>query len=172
MTPEDRDAITGFFDRLKALTAERDPEAEQLIHELMERHPQTKYYVTQMAFFLEHAQAEAQNRIRELEHQLEQQRAGSGFLGGLFGGGRQAPPPQEIHAPGYRPGMFQQPGGFLGGAAGAVMGIAGGVLLGSLIGSLLAPPAEAAPAEPAPTEPDEDEPLFDPAEVEAGDDSW
>jgi hypothetical protein len=167
MTPEDRDAIVGFFDRLRVLQSERDPEAEKLIHELMERHPQTKYYVTQMAFFLEHAQAEAQNRIRELEHALEQQRGG-GFLGGLFGGGRTTPPPTPTHAPGYRPGMFQQPGGFLGGAAGTVTAIAGGFLLGSLLGSLLAPPAEAAapPAEPA-EEGGEEEFALD-----GGDESW
>lgn len=140
MTPEEKDAIIGFFDRLRALQGERDADAERLIHELMECHPQTKYYVSQMAFFLEHALAQAQNRIRELEHELEQQRAGAGgFLGGLFGGGRQAPPPAPMHAPGYRPGMFQQPGGFFGGAAGTAMGVAGGLLLGSL----LAPPAEA-----------------------------
>jgi hypothetical protein len=49
------------------LRRERDPEAEKLIHDLMQQYPHTKYYVTQMAFFLEHAQAESQNRIRELE---------------------------------------------------------------------------------------------------------
>jgi len=168
MTPEDRDAITGFFDRLKSLQSERDPEAERLIHELMERYPQTKYYVTQMAFFLEHAQAEAQNRIRELEHALEQQRAGGGLFGGLFGGGRTTPPPAPVHAPGYRPGMFQQPGGFLGGAAGTLTALAGGFLLGSLLGSLLAPPAEA--AAPAPEEADPvEESAF---EMDGGDESW
>jgi hypothetical protein len=168
MTPEDRDAIVGFFDRLRNLQGERDPEAERLIHELMERHPQTKYYVTQMAFFLEHAQAEAQNRIRELEHLLEQQRAGGGLFGGLFGGGRTAPPPTPTHAPGYRPGMFQQPGGFLGGAPGTVTALAGGFLLGSLLGSLLAPPADAAvpPAE----QPDGSE--EDGFGVDVGDESW
>lgn len=166
MTPEDRDAIIGFFDRLKGLDSERDPEAERLIHELMERHPQTKYYVTQMAFFLEHAQAEAQNRIRELEHALEQQRAGSGLFGGLFGGGRTAPPPAPVHAPGYRPGMFQQPGGFLGGAAGTVTALAGGFLLGSLLGSLLAPPAEAT------VPPAEDQGEAEDVGMDMGDESW
>lgn len=167
MTPEDRDAIVGFFDRLRALQSERDPEAERLIHELMERYPQTKYYVTQMAFFLEHAQAEAQNRIRELEHALEQQRGG-GILGGLFGGGRTTPPPAPVHAPGYRPGMFQQPGGFLGGAASMMAGLAGGFLLGSLLGSLLAPPAEA--ATPPAEEPDAG--MEEDVGIEVGDDSW
>lgn len=167
MTPEDRDAITGFFDRLARLQAERDPDAERLVQELMERHPQTKYYVSQMAFFLEHAQAEAQNRIRELEHALEQQHAGGGgFLSGLFGGGRQAPLPAAVHAPGYRPGMFQQSGGFLGGAAGTVTALAGGLLLGALLGSMLAPAAEAAPLE-QPAEPDPDE-----VGPDLGDDSW
>ncbi len=167
MTPEEKDAIIGFFDRLRTLQGERDPEAERLIHELMERHPQTKYYVSQMAFFLEHAQAEAQNRIRELEYELAQQRSGAGgFLGGLFGGGRHAPPPTPVHAPGYRPGMFQQPGGFLGGAAGTVMGIAGGFLLGSMLGSMLAPPVEAAtPEQPM-------EPELEDVGPDLADDSW
>ncbi|MCS7268710.1 MAG: DUF2076 domain-containing protein [Geminicoccaceae bacterium] len=144
MTPEDRQAISSFFDRLAALRNERDPDAEKLIGELMERHPHTKYYVTQMAFFLEQAFAEAQNRIRELEYELEQRRAGSGLFGGLFGGGRATPPPEPVHAPGYRPGMFAQPGGFLGGAMATVAGIAGGMMLGSLLASLFGGPAEAA----------------------------
>jgi hypothetical protein len=167
MTPEDRDAIVGFFDRLRVLRSERDPEAEKLIHDLMEQYPHTKYYVTQMAFFLEHAQAESQNRIRELEYALEQQRGG-GLLGSLFRGGRATPPPAPIHAPGYRADMFQQPGGFLGGAAGTVMAIAGGFLLGSLLGSLFAPPGEAA-APPAEEPAMGDEDAY---EGDGGDESW
>ena len=55
MTEEDRKAITDFFERMKKLEAERDPEAERQIDQLMQQNPQTKYYITQMAFFLEHA---------------------------------------------------------------------------------------------------------------------
>ena len=44
----------------------------------------------------------------------------------------------QVHAPGYRPGMFQQGGpGFLGSAARVAVGVAGGMLLGSAIASML-----------------------------------
>lgn len=158
MTPEDRQVITAFFERMRTLDTERDPQAEALIDELMRTHPQTKYYVTQLAVFLEQAQAESQNRIRELEHRLESQGSG-GLLGGLFGGGRSQPAPTPVHAPGYRPGMFgQQPGGgFLAGAATTAMGVAGGMLLGSAIMSMLAPDAlaDVPAAEPPAPEPAE-----------------
>lgn len=164
MTPEDRQVITAFFDRMRTLDTERDPAAEALIDELMRAHPQTRYYVTQLAVFLEQAQAESQNRIRELEHRLEGQGSG-GLLGGLFGGGRSQPAPTPVHAPGYRPGMFgQQPGGgFLAGAAGTAMGVAGGMLLGSAIMSMLAPDAlaETAPADPFAPEPGADAASFE-----------
>ena len=156
MTPEDRQVITAFFERMRTLDTERDPDAEALIDELMRAHPQTRYYVTQLAVFLEQAQAESQNRIRELEHRLETQ-SGGGLLGGLFGGGRAQPAPMPVHAPGYRPGMFgQRPGGgFLAGAASTAMGVAGGMLLGSAIMAMLAPDAlaDAGAAEPAAPEP-------------------
>jgi hypothetical protein len=85
--------------------------------------PEARYRVTQTAFVQEHALAEAQNRIQQLEYELERTRreaqaapsGGGGFLGGLFGGGRPAPqqpmppPPQPVHAPGYQPGMFGDP---------------------------------------------------------------
>lgn len=158
MTPEDRQVITAFFERMRALDTERDPEAEALIDELMRAHPQARYYITQLAVFLEQAQAEAQNRIRELEHQLESQGSG-GLLGGLFGGGGARPAPAPVHAPGYRPGMFgQRPGGgFLAGAASTAMGVAGGMLLGSAIMSMLAPDAlaDVPAAEPPASEPAE-----------------
>jgi hypothetical protein len=137
MAPEDRRAIETFFERMCQATTERDAEAERLIDDLMQRHPQTKYYITQMAFFQEHALAEAQNRVRELEHEQAQQGSG-GLLGGLFGGGRR-PAPQRVHAPGWRPGLFEQRGGFLGNAVSTAAGVMGGMVLGSLLGSMLAP---------------------------------
>lgn len=169
MTPEERQAISGLFDRMKALTAERDPEAEQLIRQRMEQDPQTKYYIAQLAYFLEHAQAESQNRIQQLEWQLQNaqqtaqpaQAGGGGFLSGLFGGGgaRRAtlPPPAPVHAPGYRPGMFQnQGGGFFAGAMQTAMGVAGGLLLGNMLMSMF-DPGVAEAAEPVAEEPVADE---------------
>jgi hypothetical protein len=165
MTDEDRKAISDFFERMKKLDGERDPEAERQIDQLMQQNPQTKYYIAQMAFFLEHAQAESQNKIRELEWKLQNQQAvaqrpagGGGFLSNIFGSGggtgrNVMPPPAPVHAPGYRPGMFQggQGGGFLAGAMQTAMGVAGGMILGNMLMSMFDPGiAEAAPAEEEP----------------------
>lgn len=133
-----------------------DRDADGLILELFNKHPEARYRVTQTAFVQEHALAEAQNRIPQLEYELERTRreaqaapsGGGGFLGGRFGGGRPAPqppmppPPQPVHAPGYQPGMFgdprQQQGrsgmGFLGTAGAAMAGVAGGMVAGSMMG--------------------------------------
>lgn len=139
MTPEDRQAITAFFDRLRDASAEIDAEAEQLIRDEMERSPQARYHVTQLAFFQQQALAEAQNHIALLEHELAQ-RGNGGFLGGLFSNGGVNPAlPEPVRAPGYRPGMFEQQGGFMGGAAATAMTSAGGLMLGAFLGSLFMP---------------------------------
>ena len=136
-----------------------DRDADGLILELFNKHPEARYRVTQTAFVQEHALAEAQNRIQQLEYELERTRreaqaapsGGGGFLGGLFGGGRPAPqqpmppPPQPVHAPGYQPGMFgdprQQQGrsgmGFLGTAGAAMAGVAGGMVAGSVLSNMV-----------------------------------
>jgi uncharacterized protein len=86
-----------------------DPEADRLIGDLLNRYPDARYRITQLAFVQEHALAEAQNRIQRLEWEVQQARqqaqqaqqqqstgSGGGFFGGLFGGGsRSAPPPQQ-----------------------------------------------------------------------------
>jgi hypothetical protein len=81
-----------------------DREADAFIGELLNRYPEARYRLTQLAFVQEHALAEAQNRIQRLEADLQQARqaapqqpggSGGGFFSGLFGGGqRSAPPPQ------------------------------------------------------------------------------
>lgn len=140
MTEDDRKAILGFFERLRAAPAEVEPEADRLIAEQVRLQPGTIYTLTQMAFVQEHALAEAQNRIRQLEYETRQKQGG--FLGGLLGG-RGGPPPMPIHAPGYRPGMFENRSGFLGTAASTVMGVVGGIMLGQMLGSLFSPASAA-----------------------------
>ena len=86
-----------------------DRDADGLILELFNKHPEARYRVTQTAFVQEHALAEAQNRIQQLEYELERTRREAqaaqsqpkGILGGLFGGGGQpAPqPPSRCHRP-------------------------------------------------------------------------
>ncbi|GAN54185.1 DUF2076 domain-containing protein [Tanticharoenia sakaeratensis] len=88
-----------------------DPEADRFIAENFQRYPEARYRVTQMAVVQEAALVEAQNRIRQLEFQLQQAQSqlaqsqqqrgasggGGGLFGGLFGGGNRqqqaAPPP-------------------------------------------------------------------------------
>ena len=119
MTNEERDIITQFIARVGGAQASQsgfsgsvpattaglppiDREADALIGDLLNRYPEARYRMTQLAFVQEHALSEAQNRIQRLEADLQQaqqaaqqaqQRAGSsgGFFSGLFGGGRQSP---------------------------------------------------------------------------------
>ncbi|MBV9489993.1 MAG: DUF2076 domain-containing protein [Verrucomicrobia bacterium] len=130
MTPEEQNLISSLFDRLrKADTATKDQEAEQLIRQKVAEFPAAPYLLVQSVLVLEHAVANAQTRIAELERQLaeanqNQKTSHGGFLSGLFGGGRQqssqpsqpsqqaSPPPlpQAQPAPGTgRPGYAPQP---------------------------------------------------------------
>ncbi len=171
MTNEERDIITRFIARIAgaegggfagsvAATAPAlppiDPEADALIADLFTRYPAARYRITQTAFVQEHALAEAQNRIQQLQAELEQTRASaqaapsrpSGFFGGIFGGGAQQaspgpqpayqPPPQ--YPPNYQPGLFQRQGsGFLGSALTTAAGVAGGMVIGNALMDLVAP---------------------------------
>jgi hypothetical protein len=151
MTNEERDLITSFVTRtVKAGGEAIDPEADALLKELFEKHPEARYRITQLAFFQEHALAEATNRINALEHEAQQPK---GLLGGLFGGG--STPPVPVHAPGYRPGMFDRGRpGFLGTAAATAVGVMGGLILGSAVASMMGLGGEAQAAAPAaPPEP-------------------
>jgi hypothetical protein len=152
MTNEERDIITRFIERVggaspggfagpgQAPTGQApqlppiDREADALIAELFNRHPEARYRLTQTAFVQEQALVEAQNRIKRMEWELEQARqaqqapqspwntgagAGSvpptqpapsrGFFSGLFGGGsqQQSAPPQYQQPP-YQQQPYQQ----------------------------------------------------------------
>jgi len=143
MEPGDREIIEGYFKRMaEAEKPARDPEAEKLIAEKIGSIPGAAYYLAQAAIASEHAMAEAQNRIQHLE--WEASRKQGGMLGSLFGGGT-GRPPAPVHAPGYRPGMFeatrgpwggQGRPGFMGTALQMMMGVAGGMLLGNLLGQM------------------------------------
>lgn len=134
MTNEERDIISRFVARVggspeqgfgappagsqvPALPAV-DPDADRFISDQFSQHPEARYRITQMAFVQEAALAEAQNRIRRLEWELQQARSqqqgqgqpqggapSRGFFGSLFGGGQQQA--------GQAPGGFQgQPQGY------------------------------------------------------------
>jgi hypothetical protein len=101
MTPEERTLIAGLFDRLK--TAEgtpKDPEADELIRQRLAAQPGAPYFMTQTILVQEEGLKLAQQRITELEKELEQAKAATpapttSFLGGMTGGvgpwGRRAP---------------------------------------------------------------------------------
>ena len=143
MTPEERDIIINFISRVSGAQAGGgfasvpstvpalppiDREADALIADLFNRYPEARYRLTQLAFVQEHALTEAQNRIKQLQWQVQQaqqaaQQAAAqaqqaaqpqpsrGFLGGLFGGSQapQQPPPQGPwgQGPGQAPPNWQ-----------------------------------------------------------------
>jgi len=119
-----------------------DREADAMIDQLFRQYPEARYRITQTAFVQEHALVEANNRIQQLEWEVESAKreaeAGRnrGFLG--FGGGRAAPmppPPQPQYPPGYNPSALQgrQGPGFLGTALTTAAGVAGGMVLGNML---------------------------------------
>jgi hypothetical protein len=176
MTDEERRIITAFVERISGSAAipqapsgpwgatgpaqkpslpPVDPEADRLIADLFARFPEARYRITQSAFVQEAALVEANNRIQQLEWEVENARrqgqaqaaqaGGGGMFGGLFGGRSNAPmppamPPRPMpqYPPGYNPqALQQQPGrggmGFLGTAVAAAAGVAGGMLLGNML---------------------------------------
>jgi len=173
MTEEERRIITAFVERMAGVSAPQpsaspwgggsvpatqsrpplppvDPEADQLIAELFARYPEARYRLTQTAFVQEHALVQAQNRIQELEWQLENaqrqaqaaQQSRGGLFGGMFGGGGNnrpvpmTPRPQPVMPPnGMNPGMMQAGRGpsFLGSALTTAAGVAGGMVLGNML---------------------------------------
>jgi hypothetical protein len=175
MTDEERRIITAFVERMSgavpvagppsgpwgaAAPAQKpnlpplDPEADRLIADLFARHPEARYRITQAAFVQEAALIEANNRIQQLEWEVENARrqaqaqaaqaGGGGMFGGLFGGRQAAqmpppmpPRPQPQYPPGYNPQALAQQSrggmGFLGTAAAAAAGVAGGMLLGNML---------------------------------------
>ncbi|AZV39530.1 ABC transporter substrate-binding protein [Komagataeibacter xylinus] len=126
MNDQERELITQFFARVggnapgsvpQTTTAlpPIDPQADQYIGQMFQKYPEARYRITQTAVVQEAALAEAQNRIRQLQWQLQQAQqqiqqmqqqvppqqasggSGGGFLSGIFGGGQRAqqaaPPP-------------------------------------------------------------------------------
>ncbi|MBR0679826.1 DUF2076 domain-containing protein [Roseomonas eburnea] len=175
MTDEERRIITAFVERISGAApvaqapsgpwgatgpAQRpnlppvDPEADRLIADLFARYPEARYRITQSAFVQEAALIEANNRIQQLEWEVENARrqgqaqaaqaGGGGMFGGLFGGRSNAPMPppmpprpQPQYPAGYSPQALQQQSrggmGFLGTAAAAAAGVAGGMLIGNML---------------------------------------
>src|SRR5271170_1325225 len=168
MTPDERNLIAGLFERLKSADASagpKDREAESFIQQNVAAQPSAPYLLVQTVLVQEHALANAQTRIADLEKALDaaksaQPSGGGSFLGGLADKlgpwGRRAdqpaaPAPQPMPMP-QQP-MAPQPGyaayastaamapsaggGFLRSALTTAAGVAGGALLFQGIENLL-----------------------------------
>nr|WP_091678754.1 DUF2076 domain-containing protein [Methylocapsa palsarum] len=122
MSPEERQLLTGLFDRIRTAGVNpRDKEAEALIEDAVRAMPYAPYLLAQTVIVQDQALQAANARLQELEaraEELERQAASQpqqgGFLSGLgslFGGPSprpQAPPTdrwgqQSAPPPGWRP---------------------------------------------------------------------
>src|SRR5260370_4337898 len=73
MVPQERDLITTLLARLKSAGGQpKDPEADPLIPQAMVEHPDAPYYLVQTVLIQDLSLHQAQNRIAELEQQLDQ----------------------------------------------------------------------------------------------------
>jgi hypothetical protein len=185
MTDEERQIISDFIARMAGqpqatpgrppATGSRplppvDPEADRLIAELFERHPEARYRITQAAFVQEHALREAQNRIQELQWQVEAAQAQAQQGRGLFGFGAPRQPNLPPRPTPLPPGpgaqaMAANQGrpGFLGGALATAAGVAGGILLGNALMSLFSGSGAAQAATPDAAAAAADSPWTNPA---------
>ena len=180
MNTEERDLITKFVARVGGarrggyggvrapppMVPPSAPGAAQCSGRMCRQYPEARYRVTQMAVVQEAALVAAQNRIQQLQWQLQQAQqalqaqqqqrpagSGGGIFGGLFGGGQRAqaapppgwgqqaapppPQPQQGYPMGMQPGMFPARGsGFLGSALTTAAGVAGGMMVGNALPAL------------------------------------
>src|SRR5690606_14693906 len=93
MTPQERQIIESLFARLRRVeqhSPSREPEAERLIHHLLQAHSGAAYYLAQTVVAQERALEAAQARITELERDVYSRGSG-GFLSGRSHSHRSSP---------------------------------------------------------------------------------
>ena len=119
MTPDERQMISGLFDRMRQQgPVEKDRDAEALIRDALRQNPDAPYMLVQTALVQEMVMQQSQERIQELEDEVRhlqsqaarpQQSSGS-FLGGLFGGGSRPAAPASVPSAGRQsPGFAAAP---------------------------------------------------------------
>lgn len=142
MQGQERDLISGLFDRLKPFEAQpRDPEAEAMIKGLTAQQPAAPYLLVQTVLVQEQALKAAAERIAELEAKAGAATpAAAGFLGsapkiGPWGSAPGVAPAARPSVPSMRSPLQaavapqQQGGSFLRTAMATAAGVAGGALL-------------------------------------------
>ena len=136
MTPQERDLILSVAQRLRGTPlTDKDHEAERLIQTDIGSQPDALYRLTQAVIVQEQGLRHAQERIQQLEAELQaaQQARPSGFLSSLFGGGSSpysggSPvPPSMPYTASSAPGGAA--GSFLRSAAATAAGVVGGQLI-------------------------------------------
>jgi uncharacterized protein len=100
MTPEERQLISGLFDRMRSYGApDKDREAEALIAQSVRANPDATYMLVQSVLVQEQALEAANARVLELEDQLRAMeeprgaRSGSFLGGGVWNSGRRGEEP-------------------------------------------------------------------------------
>lgn len=158
MTPEERDLISDLFERMRRQgLAEIDEEAAELIARSMRSNPDAAYQLVQTVIVQNMALERAEQKIADLEDAVRAapvsrpaRSSGGSFLGGIFGGGREAdsgraasrydiggrrPAAEASERSPWNEGRAPAPergargGGFLGAAMTTAAGVAGGMLL-------------------------------------------
>ena len=108
MSPEERQLLTGLFDRIHAsANTPRDPEAEALIANAVKDQPYSPYFLAQAVIVQNQALEAANQRLNDLQSQINSQQpqgqpAGGGFLsslGSIFGGPSAPPEPSRPQQP-------------------------------------------------------------------------
>ena len=157
MTPQEKDLIQAVFDRLaRAGGGAKDSEAQAFIEGQVRRQPDAAYGLTQAVIVLEAGLNQAQQKISEMQRQLDEARGGAAQSGGFLGsspwgsgsvprsGAQPQPQPAYAPQPVYAPqpgasGPWAQPSGgssFLRNAATMAAGVAGGTLIAEGLTSL------------------------------------
>lgn len=148
MTPEERQLVTGLFERLgQNDLGDRDPEAQQLIEAALSAHPSAPYLMTQLLLVQDRALSAAQAQVRTLQQDVAAARNAAqaptgerSFLGGApqrgpWGAASPAvTPPSSTYQPAAP--LPAAGGSFLRGAMQTAAGVAGGALLFEGIRSL------------------------------------
>ena len=142
MTPQESELVDELFNRLAQLeTAQRDPEAERLIADGLQRAPHAVYALVQTVLLQDEALKRANARIEELQEQTsapaEPEHRPASFLDSMreaFGGRAPRGSVPSVRTAGGQqpqPGAlgFSSGGSFLGTAASAAAGVIGGSLL-------------------------------------------
>jgi len=187
MTPQERQILTNFLDRLvQVRDIAKDRDADELIAEAVARQPDAAYLLVQRALLQDQALQAAQAELAELRSRLQETQGARSFLNTSHGWGRSALRPRltepfpdtYTHSPanaGFgRTRASLSGSSFLGNAAAAAVGAMGGAFLYQGIENLFGrdDDADASQRElfDAPGEGDPGWGLFDDAPMDGGND--